>query len=91
VGAGWELAAFSQSVQGHSATATLTGPVFPDFELGFDVRRGARGIGPYVGMSLAEFVTHGQSPADTPVPTWIDNPSVHMWFTLGLRGAYGPW
>jgi hypothetical protein len=91
VGAGWELAAFSQSAQGSSATATLTGPVFPDLELGFDVRREARGIGPYVGLSLAEFVTHGQSPAETPVPTWIGSPSVHMWFVLGLRGAYGPW
>ena len=91
VGAGWEVAAFSQSAQGHGVTATLTGPIFPDFELGFDVRHGARAIGPYMGVSLAEFLTHGQSPADTPVPTWIDNASPHVWVTLGLRGAYGPW
>jgi hypothetical protein len=91
IGTGWELATFSQSAQGQSVTATLTGPVLADFEFGFDVRRGAGGMGPYVGLSFAEFLTHGQSPAETPVPTWIDNPSVHVLFTLGLRGDYGPW
>jgi hypothetical protein len=90
-GAGWEVAAFSQSSQGHSVTATMTGPVFADLELGFDIRRGARGIGPYLGWSTAGFLTHGQSPAAAPVATWIDRPSLHVWFTLGLRGAYGPW
>jgi hypothetical protein len=91
VGTGWEIAAFSQSAQGQGVTATLTGPVLADFELGFDSRREARAIGMYVGLSLAEFLTHGQSPAEAPVPTWIDHPSPHVWFTLGLRGAYGPW
>jgi len=91
IGTGWEVAAFSQSVNGNGVTATLTGPVFADLELGFDVRRGALGIGPYIGFSLGEFLTHGQSPAETPVPTWIDNPSMHAWVTLGLRGDYGPW
>jgi hypothetical protein len=91
IGAGWEIATFSESSGSVTSTATLTGPVLADFELGFDVRRAALAIGPYFGMSLAEFLTHGQSPAEVPVPTWIDNPSVHAWFTLGLRGAYGPW
>jgi hypothetical protein len=89
-GAGWELAAFSQSAQGSGVTSTLTGPL-GDLEVGFDMRRGARAIGPYVGMSWGEFLTHGLSPAQTPVPTWIDNPSMHVWFTVGLKGAYGPW
>ncbi|HTQ43034.1 MAG TPA: hypothetical protein VMI75_09795 [Polyangiaceae bacterium] len=91
IGTGWEVAAFSESAQSRSATATLTGPVLVDFQLGFDVRRRALGIGPYLGLSLAEFLTHGLSPAETPEPTWIDSPSPHVWFTLGLRGAYGPW
>ncbi len=90
VGTGWEVAAFSESTGGNGATATLTGPL-ADLELGFDSRRGAVAIGPYFGWSIAEFLTHGQSPAEAPVPTWIDDPSVHVWFTLGLRGAYGPW
>lgn len=91
VGAGWEVAAFSQSAGGNGATATLTGPVLADLELGFDVRHGALAIGPYFGLSIAEFLTHGQSPAPAAVPTWITDPSLHGWFTLGLRGAYGPW
>lgn len=91
VGAGWEIAAFSQSAAGEGSTATLTGPVLAEFEVGFDVRKALLAIGPYFGMSVAEFLTHGQSPADGPVPTWIDHPSPHVWFTMGLRGAYGPW
>lgn len=91
VGAGWEVAAFSQSANGQGITATLTGPVLADLELGFDSRRGAGGIGPYFGFSAGEFLTHGESPAAAPVATWIDSPSVHVWFTLGLKGAYGPW
>jgi hypothetical protein len=51
LGAGWELAAFSQSAQGSGVTSTLTGPL-GDLEVGFDARRGARAIGPYVGLSL---------------------------------------
>lgn len=90
-GGGWEVAAFSQSAGASGATATLTGPVLADLELGFDSRRGARGIGMYFGMSLAEFLTHGQNPTPAPVATWIDNPSIHVWFTLGVRGSYGPW
>ncbi len=91
LGSGWELAAFSQSVQGSGVTSTLTGPVIADIELGFDARRGARGIGPYVGMQWAEFLTHGLSPAQTSVPTWVDDPSMHLWVTFGLKGSYGPW
>ncbi|HEX8796730.1 MAG TPA: hypothetical protein VF765_37520 [Polyangiaceae bacterium] len=90
-GAGWEVAAFSQSVNGNGVTATLTGPVLADLELGFDTRRSASAVGLYFGLSLAEFLTHGESPAATPVATWIDSPSFHAWFTLGLKGSYGPW
>jgi hypothetical protein len=91
LGSGWEIAAFSQSVQGSGVTSTLTGPVIADIQLGFDTRRGARGIGLYAGLSFAEFLTHGLSPAQTSVPTWIDDPAMHVWFTLGLKGSYGPW
>lgn len=90
-GAGWEVAAFSQSANGSSTTATLSGPVLADLELGFDSRREARAIGLYFGLSLAEFLTHGENPAPAPVATWIDTPSIHAWFTLGLKGSYGPW
>jgi len=89
-GAGWEVAAFSQSYRGAGVTSTLTGPVFADFQLGRDWGRGPVVIGPYLGLSLAEYVTEGVNPAVSPVSTWISDPSLHTWITLGLRGSYGP-
>lgn len=91
-GVGWEVATFSQSMGGYSATSTLTGPIFPDLELGVDIKsRGRFALGPYIGLAVSTFVTDGVSPAVTPVATWIPNPSPHTWITLGLRGSYGPW
>jgi hypothetical protein len=91
LGVGWEIAAFSDSHLGHTITSTLTGPVFADLELGLDFRRDALAIGPYIGVTLAEFVTEGVNPATAPVSTSISDPSIHAWVTLGLRGSYGPW
>lgn len=91
VGLGWEVASFWQSVGGSTTTATLTGPILPDLQLGFDVQRGPLGIGPYLGVAFAEFVTHGVDPAATPASTWIDDRAVHTWITLGVHGSYGLW
>jgi hypothetical protein len=92
VGVGWEVATFAQSVGSYSATSTLTGPIFPDLELGVDVKtRSGIALGPYIGLTVSTFVTDGVDPAAAPVATWIPNPSPHTWITLGLRGSYGPW
>jgi hypothetical protein len=91
LGTGWEVAAFSQSKQGNSVTSTLTGPVFADVQFGFDWRRGYRTFGPYFGLSVAEFLTRGVNPSAVPESTWMPDPGVHTWITLGLRGSYGPW
>jgi hypothetical protein len=88
-GAGWEVAAFAQSAGGSTVTATFTGPVFGDLQIGFDSRT-RPAIGPYFGLTFAEFVTEGIHPAAAPVSTWLD-PSLHVWFTLGLHGSYGGW
>jgi hypothetical protein len=89
-GAGWELAAFSQTVGSSTTTATRTGPIVADLQFGFDVRRDRTAVGPYLGVSLGRFVTQGVSPASPPVPTWIDEGMTHAWITLGMRGSYGP-
>ncbi len=91
VGAGWEFASFAQSVRGSTTTATLTGPVIPDFQLGFDIRRQATAVGFYFGLSVAEFVTQGVDPAAAPESAWISDRAIHTYVTLGMRGSYGPW
>jgi hypothetical protein len=88
-GAGWEIAAFAQTSGPSTVTATFTGPVFGDVQIGFDSRT-QPAIGPYIGLTFAEFVTEGINPAAAPVSTWLD-PSLHVWFTLGLHGSYGLW
>ncbi|HEY8089766.1 MAG TPA: hypothetical protein VIF09_18025 [Polyangiaceae bacterium] len=90
-GAGWEVASFGETVGGHTITATRTGFVLPDVELGFDVRRGATAVGLYFGLSVAMFLTQGLDPSSPPTSTWVGDPTVHTWMTFGLRGSYGPW
>ena len=91
VGAGWEVASFAQSVGSSTTTATRTGPILPDMQLGFDIRHGATAVGFYLGVSLAMYVTQGVDPSSTPVATWFEEHAVHSWITLGMRGSYGPW
>jgi hypothetical protein len=91
IGAGWEIASFAQTYQGHTVTATFTGPVFADLQLGYEWRCRSAALGPYFGFALAEFLTEGVNPAASPVSTWIPNPGPHTWVTIGLRGSYGPW
>jgi hypothetical protein len=91
LGAGWEVAAFAQDALGRSVTTTLTGPVFADFEAGIDGHIRDVAIGPYMGVTVAEFVTYGENPAATPVSTGIASPAPHTWITFGIHGSYGPW
>jgi hypothetical protein len=91
VGAGWEVATFSQTVAATTTTATRTGPVLADFQLGFDIRSERTAVGLYLGVSLATFMTQGVNPASPPVPTWIHDQVFHEWITFGIRGSYGPW
>jgi hypothetical protein len=92
LGVGWEVATFSQGRGGASVTKTYTGPVLADLELGVDARHDLPAIGPYLGITLAEFLSQGLNPATAgSVPTWIPSPDLHVWVTLGVRGALGPW
>ena len=91
VDAGWELATFASSVGGSTTTATFSGPVLFDGRIGFEVRSAPVAIGPYFGVAVGEFVTHGISPSPSPPrPTWIGTAS-HEWVSVGLKGTYGPW
>jgi hypothetical protein len=90
-GAGWEVATFAQSNQGSTITSTLTGPVFANLQIGFEFQRGNQALGPYFGVAFAEFLSKGVNPSNPPVPTWLPDPGLHTWLTLGLRGSYGPW
>jgi hypothetical protein len=91
LGLGWEFATFSQTNSGGaSVTSTLTGPIFPDVELGFDVRGRQLAMGPYLGVTGSTFVTDGVSPSATPVSTWIHDATPHTWITIGLRATYDP-
>jgi hypothetical protein len=88
--AGWEIAAYSQTYRDTTVTSTFTGPVFGSLQVGFDSRTGPATIGPYLGLAIAEFLTEGVNPAATPTSTWVSDPGVHAWITLGLRVGYGP-
>ncbi|HEY6462885.1 MAG TPA: hypothetical protein VIY73_22095 [Polyangiaceae bacterium] len=90
-GAGWELASFAQSVGSSGVTSTRTGPIFPDLQIGFDIRHEAVAVGFYFGVTVAEFLTQGLDPAATAVSTWVPDRDVHTWVTVGMRGTYGPW
>jgi hypothetical protein len=91
LGAGWELASFAQTVGARTTTATRTGPILPDMQLGFDMRHGTTAVAFYFGVSLAMYLTRGVDPASAPVATWIEDRDVHVWVTFGMRGSYGPW
>jgi hypothetical protein len=89
-GTGWEVAAFSETERSRTVTATFTGPVLADLQIGFD-SKSQPAIGPYFGLTIAEFLTEGINPAFAPVSTSIQDPGIHAWFTFGLHGSYGPW
>jgi hypothetical protein len=91
-GVGWEVATFSQSSGALSSTRTFSGPVLLDVELGVDARHDWPAIGPYLGVTFAEFLSQGLHPASADAGgTWIPSPGVHGWVTLGLRGVWGPY
>jgi hypothetical protein len=92
-GLGWEVATYAQSIAGgYSVTSTYSGPIFPDLQLGVDWRAAGGDVlfGPYVGMTIATFMTAGIDPAKTPAPTWVSSPPLHTWLTIGFHGSYGP-
>jgi hypothetical protein len=88
-GAGWELLHLA-FVDPSSPTAAYQGPILGDFQVGLDVRSGGIAAGPYFSVEFAEFVARSVDPAP-PGETSIDAHAVHEWFTVGLRGSYGPW
>jgi hypothetical protein len=91
LGAGWEVATFNQSIAGgYAVTSTYTGPIFPDMQLGVDWRSGDILFGPYVGATISTFMTAGQDPTTSSVPTMVPSPSQHAWLTIGFHGTYGP-
>jgi hypothetical protein len=89
LGAGWEVLHLAWS-DPTSPTATYQGPVLGSLEIGLDVRSRAIAVGPYFGFELAEFVARSLHPAPAGEPS-IDAHAVHEWFTIGVRGSYGPW
>jgi hypothetical protein len=88
-GAGWELLhlAFAGSP---TPTATYQGPLVCDFQLGLDVRSRAVAVGPYLGVALGEFVVRSLDPEPRGEPS-LESHALHEWFTVGVRGSYGPW
>jgi len=59
-------------------------------QLGVDWRSGDVTFGPYLGATISTFMTAGQDPTSTSVPTWVQSPPQHAWHTLGFHGSYGP-
>jgi hypothetical protein len=89
-GVGWEVMHVNFDADGPTATADYQGPVLANVQLGLDLRKSAVAIGPYVGLELAEFALHTLDPAPSGESAAVGAHSVHEWFTLGLRGTYGP-
>jgi hypothetical protein len=89
-GFGWEVLHAALGFGSVSDGATYDGPILGNLQIGLDVRSHAIAVGPYFGLSLAEFVRHSLDPAPPGETSSIDGRVVHEWFTLGLRGTYGP-
>jgi hypothetical protein len=88
-GMGWEIMHLSFN-DPSNPTATYEGPVLGNFQVGFDVRSKSFAAGPYFGAELAEFTTRSLDP-EPPGESSTFPQAVHEWFTVGLRGTYGPW
>jgi len=87
-GFGWELATTQISGAGASSSATWSGPVLLDLELGGDWRFGRLSVGPFVSLAFAKYVERSQSPTPAGFSSWFPM-SVHAWPTLGVHGTYG--
>ena len=87
VASGWDVlhATFGQG----EASATYSGPVVTRVRFGIDVRGHHVAVGPYLGLSVAEFTRHTLSPATPGVSASVGALAAHEWFTLGIRGTYG--
>jgi hypothetical protein len=90
-GFGWEALHVAQGYGSATSSATYDGPILGNLQLGLDVRSRAIAVGPYFGVSFAEFVNRSLDPAPAGESSSIDGRVVHEWFTFGVRGSYGPW
>jgi hypothetical protein len=88
VGPGWEVLHVSIG-DSPSGDATYEGP-FGEAEFGVDVRLHALAIGPYLGAAVGGFVTRSLDPEPAHESSSFGM-APHEWFTLGVRGSYGPW
>jgi len=89
-GFGWEVLHLSLGQGSTGASASYDGPVLLAVALGLDVRSRAFAVGPFFGFSMGEYASHSLSPAPPGEPS-VGGHALHEWFTLGVRGTYGPW
>ena len=91
-GLGYESSAIGISRGDGTGTYAGAGFEFAHFMGGVDFRLGrVFGIGPFVDLSLAEFVhARVDTPGDPVQDGSIDNPALHEWLVLGVRGVFFP-
>jgi hypothetical protein len=90
LGFGWEVLHAALGLGSVRDGATYHGPILGNVQVGLDLKARAIAVGPYLGLSLAEFVWHSLDPPPAGETSSIDGRVVHEWFTFGLRGTYGP-
>jgi len=82
-GAGWEALHVNFA---SSASAAYQGPIVADVQLGLDLRKKRVAVGPYLGVTAADFVVRSLDPAPPHEPS--ASSAFHAWFTVGLHGSY---
>jgi hypothetical protein len=88
-GMGWEIMHLSFN-DPSNPTATYAGPILGNFQIGVDVRSKSFAAGPYFGAEIGEFTARSLDPEPPGEPSTFPH-AAHEWFTIGLRGSYGPW
>jgi hypothetical protein len=85
---GWEVLHLSLG-DSPSGDATYQGP-FGEAELGLDIRLHAFAMGPYLGAAVGGFLARSLDPEPPHEPSSF-GVAAHEWFSLGVRGSYGPY
>jgi hypothetical protein len=90
VGVGYEIFNFDDSAAGKSASVSINGVQFVNFQGGVDYKAMPNlGIGPFVMFSVDQFsgCSYGGVAASQGNCS-IPQQAIHEWLTLGVRGAY---
>jgi hypothetical protein len=89
VGAGYEIASITLERGGDKSKVNYRGFEFASLQVGGDyLGLGSMRLGPFVSFSLGEYTRTTVSVPTGPTSHSINDPALHAWLMLGLRGQY---